>query len=113
MRTSDSQHRQTLVAGHAMSIYGFDRNTGMFEIRNPWGASNGSFDATFEVSLATLLRAGDTITVDNVGGHLYAASAPLPAFTSSLLGPVGADPGHGGTMFADPFAQQFLAPAHA
>jgi hypothetical protein len=114
----DSHGRQTLVAAHAMSIYGFDRYTGMFEVRNPWGASNGSFDTTFEVSLSTLLRAGDTITVDNVGGHMYAASA-LPAFTPSTFSPsgfMGADSGHGSTMFADPtsyLAQQFLAPAHA
>jgi hypothetical protein len=83
---------------------------GMFEIRNPWGASNGRFDTTFEVKLADLLRYGDTITVDNLGGHFYAASAPLPGSTSSVLGLLGADSGHGSTMFADPLAQQFLAP---
>ena len=59
----------TLVSGHAMSIYGFDSSTGLFEIRNPWGTAAGqTWDTTFEVSLTTLLAAGDKITVDNLGG---------------------------------------------
>ena len=58
----------TLVAGHAMSIYGFDTSTGMFQIRNPWGTAAGqTWDTTFEVSLSTLLAAGDKITVDSLG----------------------------------------------
>jgi hypothetical protein len=60
--------KTTLVADHAMSIYGFDSVTGMFEIRNPWGTAAGqTWDTTFEVSLSTLLADGDTITIDNVG----------------------------------------------
>ena len=53
----------TLVADHAMSIYGFDSTTGELEVRNPWGTESGqSWDTTFEVSLSTLLADGDTIT---------------------------------------------------
>ena len=58
----------TLVADHAMSIYGFDSVTGELEVRNPWGTESGqSWDTTFEVSLSTLLADGDTITTDNIG----------------------------------------------
>jgi hypothetical protein len=65
----DSAGMTTLVSGHAMSIYGFDSSTGLFEIRNPWGTAAGqTWDTTFEVSLTTLLAAGDKITVDNLGG---------------------------------------------
>jgi hypothetical protein len=65
---TDSSGRQTLVSDHAMSIYGYDSATGMLEIRNPWGTMSGQYwDTTFEVSLATLLSDGDTITADNVG----------------------------------------------
>jgi hypothetical protein len=64
----DTAGRTTLVASHAMSIYGYDSKTGMLEVRNPWGSAAGQYwDTTFEVSIATLLAAGDTITVDNVG----------------------------------------------
>jgi hypothetical protein len=64
----DSAGRTTLVASHAMSIYGYDNATGMLQVRNPWGSAAGQYwDTTFEVSIATLLAAGDTITVDNVG----------------------------------------------
>jgi hypothetical protein len=72
----DSSGKTTLVANHAMSIYGFDSATGMFQIRNPWGTANGqNWDTTFEVSLSTLLAAGDTITVDAIGS-LQAISPP-------------------------------------
>jgi hypothetical protein len=65
----DNAGRQTLVLGHAMSIYGFDSGTGMFQIRNPWGSSPGqNWLTNFEVSLSTLLTACDTITVDDIGG---------------------------------------------
>ena len=65
---TDSSGRITLVADHAMSVYGFDSITGEFEIRNPWGAASGqTWDTTFEVSLSTLLADGDTITADNAG----------------------------------------------
>jgi hypothetical protein len=75
---TDSSGRTTLVASHAMSIYGYDTSTGMLEIRNPWGTENGQYwDTTFEVSLSTLLSDGDTITADNVGqGTTPAPSAP-------------------------------------
>ena len=60
-----------LVAGHAMSVYGIDVANGNLEIRNPWGSQTGQYwNTTFEVSLATLLAAGDTITVDNAGGSV-------------------------------------------
>ncbi len=72
----DGSGKTTLVASHAMSIYGFDSATRMFEIRNPWGTASGqSWDTTFEVGLSTLLAAGDTITADAIGGS-KAISAP-------------------------------------
>ena len=50
---TDSSGYTTLVADHAMSIYGYDSATGELEIRNPWGTESGqSWDTTFEVSLA-------------------------------------------------------------
>jgi hypothetical protein len=64
----DSSGKTTLVASHALSIYGFDSSTQEFEIRNPWGTEAGQYwDTTFEVSLSTLLADGDTITADNIG----------------------------------------------
>lgn len=64
----DSSGKITLVSGHAMSIYGYDAATGMLQVRNPWGSMNGQYWATtFEVSLSTLLAAGDVISVDNTG----------------------------------------------
>jgi NOL1/NOP2/fmu family ribosome biogenesis protein len=78
---ASSGGKTTLVADHAMSIYGYDSSTGMLEIRNPWGTETGqSWDTTFEVSLSTLLADGDTITTDNVGqGKAPAPSAPVVA----------------------------------
>ena len=74
----DSSGYQCLVKNHAMSITGFDASTGNLIIRNPWGTFTSgytqTFRTTFEVSLATLMSAGDIITVDNV-----AASAPTLA----------------------------------
>jgi hypothetical protein len=65
---TDSYGKITLVADHAMSVYGYDSKTGLLEIRNPWGNETGqTWDTTFEVSLSTLLSDKDTITVDNVG----------------------------------------------
>jgi hypothetical protein len=85
----DSSGYTTLVADHAMSIYGYDSATGRLEIRNPWGTQVGqTWDTTFEVSLNTLLADGDTITVDNmmavlppsvVNGALVSAAAGLQA----------------------------------
>ena len=72
----DASGLTTLVASHAMSVYGFDASTGMFEIRNPWGTAAGqTWDTTFEVSLTTLLGAGDKITVDNLGGPQLTSQA--------------------------------------
>jgi Calpain family cysteine protease len=74
----DSSGRTTLIADHAMSIYGFDSTTGEFEIRNPWGTENGqTWDTTFEVSLSALLADGDTITTDNVGKLLRSITDDL------------------------------------
>jgi Putative Ig domain/Calpain family cysteine protease len=74
----DSSGKQTLVASHAMSIYGYDSTTGMVEIRNPWGTESGQYwDTTFEVSLSTLLADGDTITVDNAGNGTSPAAPPV------------------------------------
>ena len=87
----DSNGYTTLVADHAMSVYGYDSATGELEIRNPWGTQPGqNWDTTFEVSLTTLLADGDTITTDNMGvlpppppsvvaGALVSAAAGLQA----------------------------------
>jgi hypothetical protein len=103
----DRNGKQTLVADHVLSIYGFDNATGMFEVRNPWGTSTSGqyWDTTFEVDLATLLKDGDLITADNVGGGAFGSytnpQPPLPPW-----GGVGAtrtattnivDPNPGGT----------------
>lgn len=67
----DSLGRQTLVSGHAMSIYGYNTATGLLQVRNPWGVASGQKWATsFEVSLDTLRAAGDWIMVDSAGGAL-------------------------------------------
>ena len=80
----DSSGKRTLVAGHAFSIYGFDSATGMFQLRNPWGTESGQYwDTTFEVSLSTLLAAGDSITVDNIGGKSKTAAPILTAQTAT------------------------------
>ncbi|TBW32227.1 peptidase C2 [Siculibacillus lacustris] len=74
----DSAGRATLIANHAMSIYGYDTATNMLEIRNPWGTAAGqTWATTFEVGLSTLLTAGDIITVDNT------AKVTLTAATGS------------------------------
>ena len=75
---TDSSGDDTLIADHAMSIYGYDSSTGLLEIRNPWGTEPGQYwDTTFEVSLSTLLSDGDTITADNAGnGNGQTASSP-------------------------------------
>ncbi len=90
---------QTLVADHAMSIYGYDVNTGEFEIRNPWGTSNGvtptgatqvqqDYETTFEVSLSTLLADGDTITADSIGAKT-APAAPTALQTANQTWTIG------------------------
>ncbi len=80
----DSAGKQTLVADHAMSIYGFDTATSMFEIRNPWGTYPGQYwDTTFEVSLSTLLADGDTITADAVGGSTPSKAPVLTSQTAT------------------------------
>ncbi|HLJ19799.1 MAG TPA: C2 family cysteine protease [Stellaceae bacterium] len=82
---TDKSGKETLVADHAMSIYGYDSTTGMLEIRNPWGTMSGQYwDTTFEVSLSTLLADGDTITADNVGTRTGTAA---PIVTSQATTP--------------------------
>ena len=85
---ASSGGKTTLVADHAMSVYGFDSTTGELEVRNPWGTESGqSWDTTFEVSLSTLLADGDTITTDNIGTK---PSAPvLTAQTANQTWKVG------------------------
>ncbi|WP_287878841.1 putative Ig domain-containing protein [Aquitalea sp.] len=75
----DAAGKVQLVAGHAMSVYGIDAANGYLQIRNPWGSQTGQYwNTTFEASLATLLAAGDTITVDNAGGSVpVTPSAPI------------------------------------
>jgi hypothetical protein len=74
---TDSSGNETLIADHAMSIYGYDSSTGMLEIRNPWGTESGqTWDTTFEVSLSTLLSDGDVITADNVGNGSSQSTSP-------------------------------------
>ena len=77
---TDSSGKTTLVADHAMSVYGYDAATGMVEIRNPWGTEQGqTWDTTFEVSLSALLSDGDTITTDNVGAATTVSGASVVA----------------------------------
>ena len=38
---TNSKGLTTLVADHAMSVYGYDSATGRLEIRNPWGTESG------------------------------------------------------------------------
>jgi hypothetical protein len=91
----DKNGNTTLVADHAMAVYGFDTSTGMLEIYNPWGTWSGggqNWDTTFETGLSTLLADGDTISVaanasTGLLGALSASKAPLSgAATPSLLG---------------------------
>ena len=73
----NSSGKETLIADHAMSIYGYDSSTGLLEIRNPWGTESGqNWATTFEVSLGTLLSDGDVITADNVGNGTGQSAAP-------------------------------------
>jgi hypothetical protein len=85
----DSQGRITLEASHAFSIYGYDALTGLLELHNPWGTSTKqNWATTFEVSLSTLLAAGDVITIDNLSGNGN-PTAPInsvAANASSLAG---------------------------
>ena len=79
----DNSGKTTLVANHAMSIYGFDIASGMLEVRNPWGTASGqTWDTTFEVSLSTLLADGDVITADNVGRNAPAPTVMAPTLTA-------------------------------
>jgi len=81
----DASGKITLVADHAMSIYGYDSKTAMLEVRNPWGTEAGqTWDTTFEVSLATLLSDRDTITVDNVGQAAKTASSASGSVTTKV-----------------------------
>lgn len=79
---ASSGGKTTLVADHAMSVYGIDASTGELEIRNPWGTESGqSWDTTFEVSVSTLLADGDVITADNVGTNTTTLKAPTTPST--------------------------------
>jgi len=89
MTNASVSGKETLIADHAMSVYGYDSATGNLEIRNPWGSMSGQYwSTTFEVSLTTLLADGDTISADNnavssapsvVTGALVSAAAGLQA----------------------------------
>ena len=73
---TNSKGLTTLVADHAMSVYGYDFATGRLEIRNPWGTESGqNWETTFEVGIATLLGAGDTISIDDAGTATTVAGA--------------------------------------
>ena len=82
----DASNKTTLVAGHAMSIYGFNNATNMFKIYNPWGTAGAgqSWQATFEVGLSTLLAARDVITVDNVNAAISSVASVAGKLTSSI-----------------------------
>jgi hypothetical protein len=107
---TDSSGKTTLVADHAMSIYGYDSTTGELEIRNPWGTAAGqTWDTTFEVSLSTLLSDGDTITADNVGTGSSSVTAPvLTAQTATQTWKLGqaVDFVLPSTTFTDPQAEK-------
>lgn len=91
----DSSGKATLVANHAMSVYGFDAATGMLQIRNPWGVASGqSWDTTFEVGLSTLLADGDTIVVDSIGARTSASAVAnsTAKLTHAIAGMGGSPP---------------------
>jgi hypothetical protein len=83
----DSKGNQTLVSGHAFSVYGYDSSTQMLELRNPWGDASSGYDVTFEESLTSLQSqkgglfdlVGDTLTVDNAGQATTVANASVVA----------------------------------
>jgi hypothetical protein len=81
---TDTAGKITLVADHAMTIYGYDATTGNLEIRNPWGVEKGqTWDTTFETSLATLLAAGDTISASATSTSAAAVAPILVTQTAS------------------------------
>jgi len=83
---TDSSGKLTLVADHAIAVYGYDANTRMFEVYNPWGTSSGQYwDTTFEVSLNTLLSDGDTISVAS-NAPAFSGSSGLPLTSVSMAG---------------------------
>jgi Calpain family cysteine protease len=94
---TDSSGAYTLVAAHDMSVYGYDSATGNLQIRNPWGATTFQYwDTTFEVSLSTLLAAGDLITIDNAGTMsgqtvLSGAISETAAYVSANIASLDAD----------------------
>lgn len=78
----DANGKATLMADHAMAVYGYDSGTGQFEIYNPWGtATSGAqpWDTTFEIGLDKLLADGDIISVasNSPAGNLVSASPGL------------------------------------
>jgi hypothetical protein len=101
----DKSGKATLVADHAMAIYGFDSSSGMLEIYNPWGTRSGSgqyWDTTFEVGLSNLLAAGDTISIATNAPATSATPGSLPT-----LAPAGSLAGSTATLYqglAQPFA---------
>jgi hypothetical protein len=105
----DSSGKTTLVASHAMSITGYNSATSMFQIRNPWGSESGQTWATsFEVSLNTLLAAGDTITMDN-GPGAGALGSVSGVSASSGLKVKATDVG--GSMLPETFASSITSAA--
>ncbi len=85
MTNASVSGKETLIADHAMSVYGYDSATGNLEIRNPWGSMSGQYwSTTFEVSLTTLLADGDTISADN--NAVSSASVVTGASVSAAAG---------------------------
>lgn len=77
---TDASGKTTLVAGHTLSVYGYDAATGLLEVRNPWGVASGqTWDTTFEIGMATLLADGDGFAADNVGAKTSVAGASTVA----------------------------------
>ena len=80
----DNGGKTTLVADHAMAVYGFDTGTGKFQVYNPWGTYNGGgqyWDTSFEIGLPALQTAGDVISVATNANPL-----PLSPAVTPLLG---------------------------
>jgi hypothetical protein len=87
----DSTGKQTLIASHAMSIYGYNTATGLLQVRNPWGVAAGqTWATTFEVNLDTLRAAGDWIMVDSAGGALAPMLTTQTAAQTFVKGAAGA-----------------------
>ncbi|WP_395714561.1 Calx-beta domain-containing protein [Reyranella sp.] len=77
--TYDTAGKKNLVAGHAFVIMGYDAATDSFLLRNPWGASNATYNVELKVSIGEFWNP----TVKGVVAISGPAEAP-PAYAYTL-----------------------------